>query len=676
MFKSNKTANKKVKRQTRAVTAGPVKDTSGVRLVFVAVVFAGLWAALWGRAWYVQLIDGPRLAAMASRQHHATELVTGQRGDILDRNGLVLARSADFKSVFVRPVEIENRKEAAKMLANALGRSYAQMLSKVSRRSSFVWVSREVDDKAAARIREASLAGVYLTTEYSRLYPYKQLAGRLIGFVGTDDKGLEGLERAFDKHLTGQSTRQVVQRDAAGRRLYMDGAGFASGLKGKDLRLTVDANIQFFAEDALASAVRKYEGTWGGCMVVDAQSGDILAWAEYPPFNPNAYKGYSAGMWRNRLAMDALEPGSTVKPFLIAAALDDGLAKTDSLFFCENGRWKLHDVTIRDTKKHQWLTLDKVLRYSSNIGMAKLGLEMGAARYHDYLTRLGFGERPELPLPGVASGLMRQPGQWREVDLATASFGQGFAVTGAQLARAFMVLANGGVSKPLRLVIDDNAPEAPAGERIFSEESTRKVLEMMRETVEGDGTGRAADILGLEIGGKTGTAQKASKGKSGYGDEYVASFVGLVPAMNPKHIVLVTVDNPRKNHYGSVVAAPVFKSVVTRTWAYLGMLPEGQEEYAGLASGDTPSVSGRIADLPAHDEQTRSVAQNDVELGVVPNVVGRSLRSAMEIFARKGLIPEVKGMGSRVQRQKPEAGSPWPENITSSEYVLWLTEQS
>jgi cell division protein FtsI (penicillin-binding protein 3) len=675
VLKSRTAANKKLKRQPKAVPASPPKDRSGIRLVSVAAVFALLWAGLWARAWYVQLIDGPRLAAMASRQHHATELVTGQRGDILDRNGLVLARSADFKSVFVRPVEVADRREAARMLANALGRTYAEMLTKVSRRSSFVWVAREVDDKAAARIRRAGVPGVYLTTEYSRLYPYRQLAGRLLGFVGTDDKGLEGLELAFDEYLTGQSTRQVVQRDAAGRRLYMDGAGFAEGLKGKTLRLTLDAQIQFFAEDALAAAVRRYEGAWGGCLVVDVPTGDILAWAEYPPFNPNAYKGYAPSMWRNRLAMDALEPGSTVKPFLIAAAMEDGLVQPDSLFFCENGRWKLHDVTIRDTKRHQWLTVDKVLRYSSNIGMAKIGLEMGAARYYDYLDRLGFGRRPDVPLPGEGRGIIRSPGEWREVDLAAASFGQGFAVTGAQLAKAYLALANGGVTRPLRLV-DDGEQSQPRGERIFSEQTSAAVLAMLREVVEGDGTGRHADIAGLDVGGKTGTAQKASRSGSGYGDEYVASFVGLVPALNPRHIVVVTVDNPRKSHYGSVVAAPVFKSVVSRTWAYLGLLPESPADAGGLASADAPEVSGRVMPVAGSFGRPSAVVAAADDLTVVPDVVGRSLRSAVEVFARKGLIPEIKGHGGTVVRQQPAAGSPWPDNITESQYVLWVMEQS
>ncbi len=675
MLRDKTPRNKKVKRRAKVTVKGVTQDTSVARLLCVAFVFAILWAVLWGRAWHVQVLEGPRLAAMASRQHLASELVTGQRGDIVDRNGLVLARSAAFKSVFVRPVELEDRGRAARVLANALGTTYAEMLSKVSRRSSFVWAAREVDDRAAARIREAGEPGVYLTTEFSRLYPQRQLAGRLLGFVGTDDQGLEGVERAFNDHLTGQSTRQVVQRDAAGRRLYMDGAEFASGLKGKELRLTLDSQIQFFAEDALSTAVRRYEGTWGGCIVVDVESGDILAWAEYPSFNPNAYKRYTPDMWRNRLAMDALEPGSTAKPFLVAAALEEGVASPDDIYFCENGRWKLHGVTIRDTKKHQWLTLDKMLRYSSNIGLAKLGLKMGASQYHSYLTRLGFGQRVGMPLPGESLGIIRPPGKWREVDLAAASFGQGFATTGVQLAKAYLTLANGGVNKPLRLVLDENAPPAAPGDRVYSEATADQVLAMLRDIVEEGGTGRLADVEGLEVGGKTGTAQKAVKGQRGYGNEYVASFVGLVPALKPRHIIVVAVDNPRKNHFGGVVAAPVFRSVTARTWAYLGLLPEEKNAATvkHAVDGNTVLPEGLPASLTG-----RRVASADTDTvpPVVPDVVGKNVREAVELFARKGLIPRIQGQGGVVVRQQPKAGAPWPNKINDAQYTLWIRERS
>lgn len=659
--------NKAVKKPAHQRVSG--RDWGRFRLGFVGAFFCLVWISLWCRAFYVQIYRGPEFAAKATRQHLAPELVTGRRGSILDRNGQILARSVASKSVFVRPVEMTNVSETARILASALEMPVSAVRAKIQEPRRFTWIARKISDRAAVTIKDAKLPGVYLSTDYSRIYPNRQLAGRLLGFVGMDDQGLEGLELTQDEQLMGQDSKYVVQRDAAGRRLYLNGPERDPSIDGLDVRLTLDAQIQFFAEEALAEAVTSFEASWGGALMVDVETGDILAWAQVPSFNPNVYNRYSPSQWRNRVAADALEMGSTIKPFLIAAALEENKITPDSLYYCENGRWQLHNVRIKDTHKYEWLPVEKVLRYSSNIGTAKIGLDLGASTYYSYLTRLGFGEKTGLPVRGESLGILRPANRWQEVDLANAAFGQGFSATMLQLAQAYLCLANGGVRKPLRLLADST--EHGPTERIFSEATAKTVLSMMRSVVEDDGTGRAARIPGISVGGKTGTAQKASP-QGGYGDKYTGSFVGLIPAESPRYILMVVVDEPEKNHYGSVIAAPAFRQIAMRSMAYMGTLPDTGAGSTFTAAGE-PALNERT---PGVSEIRRDVSKTALaDDSAVPDVRGRSLRWAVEAFARKGIIPTVKGDGLFVKKQSPQPGSPWPRE-GSQKYILWLSERS
>ncbi|UZP67290.1 penicillin-binding transpeptidase domain-containing protein [Desulfovibrio mangrovi] len=665
--KAKNPRTKAVKRPAQQRVSG--RDWGRFRLGVVGAFFCVVWFALWCRAFYVQIYRGPEFAAKATRQHLAPELVTGRRGSILDRNGQVLARSVASKSVFVRPVEIANPAEAARLLASALDMPLSTVRSKIQERRRFTWIARKISDRAAVTIKEARMSGIYLSTDYSRAYPNRQLAGRLLGFVGMDDQGLEGIELTQDEQLMGQDSKYVVQRDAAGRRLYLNGPERDPSIDGLDVRLTLDAQIQFFAEEALAEAVTSFEASWGGALMVDVESGDILAWAEYPPFNPNAYNRYSPSQWRNRIAADALEMGSTIKPFLVASALEEGKITPDSLYYCENGRWQLHNVRIKDTHKNEWLPVEKILRYSSNIGSAKIGLDLGAATYYSYLTRLGFGEKTGMPVRGEAYGILRPAKRWQEVDLANAAFGQGFSATMLQLAQAYVCLANGGVRKPLRVLAD--SPAHGSSERVFSEKTASTVLSMLRGVVEEDGTGRAARIPGISVGGKTGTAQKASP-QGGYGDKYTGSFVGLIPAESPRYVLMVVVDEPVKNHYGSVIAAPAFRQIAMRSMAYMGTLPDTGEGTA-FAGVEEPVVNKVV---PGVSEIRRDVSRTALaDDSTVPDVRGKSLRWAVEAFARKGIIPTLQGEGLFVKKQSPQPGTPWSKN-GSQKYILWLSERS
>lgn len=658
-------------------------DWNGVRFRTVAVLFFIVWGALWVRAGYVQLWEGPFLAERARRQHMSAETVSMPRGMITDRNGHILARSVECRSVYANPNAVTDVDATSTALAGLLGRPVDQIRPLLAKKRSFVWIARRVDDATAEAIRQADLPGVDLSREYERIYPYRQVAGQLLGFVGLDGKGLEGVERSFDDQLGGLSVRQAVQRDASGRQLYVDSDYEAQ--PADDVRLTLDLQVQSIAEEEIAKAVDEYGAKWGGVLVVDVPSGDILAWAQYPFFNPNSYNQYRPGEYRNRLAQDALEPGSTFKPFLIASALQEGVVNRETTFNCENGLWKTRYITIRDDThpKNTVQTVAQILANSSNIGCGKIGLELGAVKYQRYLSRLGFGERTGLRL-SESRGILRPAREWSEADLISSSFGQSLSVTVAQMAQGFLTLANQGVYKPLRLVATDDV--GGGEQRIFSKNTTKEVLSMMREVVDG-GTGRRAAIPGVSVAGKTGTAQKARRGK--YGSERTASFVGLVPAEKPQYLVVIFIDEPSKVKYGGVIAAPVFKAVTSRVMAYHGSLPDpgaltpaqikAQEKAEARAKAREKRKGGKEKTVLGEyrsELATKKTALPVRDSGTVPDVVGQSVRRAVEMFARQGLVPVIKGNGARVVRQTPEPGVRWAgKDSAPTTCVLWLSEQ-
>ena len=731
-------------------------DWGRVRLWVVGVVFSLLWMALWARAYYLQIVMGPEYADRARRQHTAKEVVAGVRGNIMDRNGNILAKSVDCRSAWANPALVQDKQAAAVKLAQALNEPPGRILGLLNEKRQFVWIARKLDYHTAEKIKALNLPGVSLESEFERVYPYKHLAGQLLGFVNIDDKGLEGLEKSFEGKLAGRKVTQLVERDAAGRRMVTREAGDISELRGQDVRLSIDLQVQFFAEEALAESVSKFGAKWGGCIVVDVPSGDILAWAQYPFFDPNNVTGTAVADRRNRLAMDMLEQGSTIKSFLIAAALEEKVVSPSTEINCEKGVWKLRNIVLHDTHAYTNLSVAKILHVSSNIGAAKIGLKLGANKYRDYLARLGFGERTGLPLSGEAKGILRTTKKWSDIDLANASFGQSFSATLVQMAGAYLCIANGGEKRELRLALDDREPNAdrfdgqpdgppneqpgaaPApeasppqlaaglafastgiapsgGERIFSAGTARQVRSMMRDVVEEDGgTGKEARIAGMDVGGKTGTAQKASRA-GGYGKGRVGSFVGIVPVEDPRYLILVLLDEPTTVQYGGVIAAPVFKHVALNTLAYQGQLPDtddpqvreamrkaeerkarangkGKKQTRATAAGNAPEPARNnappaertpngqagaqtAAATPARNAPPAEFARRAGRPSpVVPSVVGLGMRNAVETFAAEGIVPVIRGKGGVVVRQTPEPGMPWPDG--GRECILWLEESA
>jgi cell division protein FtsI (penicillin-binding protein 3) len=636
----------------------PPKDRSRGKIIFAGVVFGLMLMGLWARAYHVQVVKGPEYAKMANRQYWASETVSGKRGEIFDRNGLLLAKSITTPSVYVRTAEVKDRWAVSQRLGKILGMSPRDVSALMESKKRFVWIARKISDAQASLVREESLPGVYLEAENSRQYPQGHMAGQLLGFVNMDGQGIEGVEKSFNDHLLPSSTKYTVQKDAAGNRLSSPESGDRASFDGQDLRLTLDTQVQLAAEEALERSVARAKAKSGMVLVVEVPTGEILAWGHYPLFNPNAVKK-TAGEWKNRIAVDIFEPGSTMKPIMVAAALQEKACSPSSKYDCENGLWSVKGRRIKDTHKYDKLTVNEIVRYSSNIGAAKIGLGMGAPKFSRYLQELGFGRPVGLPLPGESAGLLRPAKQWGDVELANISFGQGLAVTMLQMAEAYLCVANDGVRLPLRIVQE---PERPLeGKRVFDSGVTKMVMAMMEEVVQGNGTGTQARIEGVRVAGKTGTAQKASP-TGGYGGEYVASFMAIFPADNPRYLVCMMVDEPQAGHYGGVLVAPEVRNIGVRLLTASGMLAEPQNStHVTMAPGEqryTASVQ-RAADAHASDE-------------FMPDLQGATVRQALEILVSRGVVPVVNGQGVIIGKQSPQPGEKWPAD---KKCQLWLTHQ-
>ncbi|GAU07816.1 penicillin-binding transpeptidase domain-containing protein [Desulfoplanes formicivorans] len=632
---------------------------SGRKIVMLAVVFTLGLLAIWCRAYYVQIVSGHALVERAKQQYWASRQLQGERGAIVDRQGRLLAKSVSTYSVFINPAHIRDKRKTVTTLHKIVGGSKKRLNRLVREKSSFVWVARQIGDRQIAQLRKADLPGVYLKKEWMRLYPQGHVAAQLLGFVGIDGKGLEGLERSLDDVLSGSSARQRVQRDAAGAHLYSGRA--QNNVDGATVSLTIDSVIQSVAEDALAESVVTFHGKTGVCLVVEVPTGDILAWAHYPFFDPNQYAKSNARVWKNRMCLDLVEPGSTFKPFVVAAALQHSVCTPDSRFFCEQGEWRIGRNRIRDTHAYETLRVDEIMRYSSNIGMSKIGLALGPERLYRQLRRFGFLGTTDVRVPGEAKGLIRPPQTWTKFDLAAASFGQGVAITPLQLARGYLVLANKGKMRPLRIV--RGIDKAPSTRQVVRRDVAEAVLRMLRDVVEDDGTGKLARIPGVEVGGKTGTAQKPTP-KGGYGDHFLASFVGFIPALEPKYLILVMVDEPHPQHYGGVVSAPVFKKVGMKLLAYRGEAP--------LQERTMPVAGETVRDVSIKSPVQRGLNREQATDDKVPDLCGAYLRHAVATMARHGVVPQIMGKGTVVRRQQPKPGSSWNQSKAGS-WKLWVT---
>jgi len=561
----------------------------GMVLVFLAVVV---------QAYRIQIRHGTDLRKEAEEIYRKRIAKFPTRGSIFDRNGDVLAISYPVNSVYARPREVKDPAAASRILSGPLNLPPRRILKKLQRRnSSFVWLKRQVIPPVSEKILELRLPGIHVAQESRRFYPNLELACHLLGFVGVDGKGLEGLEFQYDRVLHGEKTYILRDVDALNRPLAPVQGILDSERDGNHLVLTIHKQIQHVVETHLKRAVKDHSARAAMAVVLDPKTGEILAMANVPGFNPNVFSQFPRSAMRNRCVTDAYEPGSTFKTFLLAAALEEGLFKPDQILFCENGTFRVYDRIIHDVKRHGWLTLQGILQRSSNIGAAKVGLQLGPKRFYRYLKGFGFGRPTEVDLPGEASGVVRPPERWSPVDLATISFGQGISATALQLAVAYGSIANRGVRmRPflVKEILDPHgqtirrvAPKEVG--RVISPQTAQTLTRMLTSVVSEKGTGARAALEGFRVAGKTGTAQKPDLRAGGYRkDRYTASFAGFVPAEDPRICLVVLVDEPKEEIYGGQVAAPLFREIARDVLGILGVYADRRllAQGPGLPGGE------------------------------------------------------------------------------------------
>jgi cell division protein FtsI (penicillin-binding protein 3) len=454
------------------------------------------------------------------------------------------------------------------------------LIQKLSRNSRYALVAENISPDLSRQVQALKLPGIYFQKSFKRFYPNRDLAAQVLGFTGKQDAGLEGLEFKYNDILEGQSVTVRVRRDGTGRILDIDRKKQAE-LRGNDIILTLDKKIQLFTETALEETVRKHQAKSGMALVMRPATGELLAMAHYPRFNPNNYNDFNPALFRNRTVTDAFEPGSTMKVFTAAAALEKGMTP-NSIFFCENGRYRIGRYTIRDTHPHDWLSIDHIIAYSSNIGAVKIAETLGRNALHNYLTRFGFGNRTQVDCPGETTGTLMVPEQWTHIDTGAISFGQGISVSAIQLITGISAIANNGqVMKPLlvKKIVSNTGEDlqvfhpTPVRQAITPQTAAR-VKHMMALAVQKKGTGTKAALEGYQVCGKTGTAQKVVQGQKGYAKNvYTSVFAGFAPFENPQLAVLVVVDEPRNKYYGGDVAAPAFKTILAQSFNYLSIPP-------------------------------------------------------------------------------------------------------
>jgi len=561
------------------------------RITTILVFFCLLAFIVAGRAFQLQVLKRDQLCKLAERQYKNKIPLVPKRGTIYSKGYEELAVTVEVDSVYAEPDDIEDPKLASKRLAPVLSVSRKKLEDRFSSSKSFVWLARKVSPSLIKRVKSLDIQGIGFVKENRRFYPNAELASHVVGFSGIDGSGLGGIELAQDTQIKGKVEFVRAERDALGKRTLPKDLGFEDYLTGNSIVLTIDKTIQYTAEKELANAVRKSGAKGGTAIVMDPKTGEVLAMANYPQFNPNDISSYPQAALKNKAIVDTYEPGSTFKVFLLAAALEEGVVKPGDKFFCENGSMEFAGKVIHDTHKHGTLTVREIMKVSSNIGAAKIAVKLGKERYHGYLSSFGFGSPTGIELKGEGSGILRSMKTWSKLELANISFGQGVSVTPLQLTTAFSAIANGGyLMKPYLVkdildkdgkVIKRNQPQIV--KKIISGETALKVTEMLRDAVAEGGTGTAAALAGYDVAGKTGTAQKVSGGRGYAGNKHVASFIGFVPAQSPKLVVLVAIDEPEGVQYGGVVAAPVFKAIAESSLRYLntpdkngGEIPEGE----------------------------------------------------------------------------------------------------
>ena len=554
----------------------PVHPALSLRLpigrarVLLWLLLAG-FVVLVGRALYLQVLDSEFLQHEGAMRYARSLELSAHRGRITDRNGELLAISTPVESVFASPQDVRMSAAQRRQLAALLGMSDAQLRQRLAAKTrGFVYLKRHLPPDVAARVVQLRLSGIGLRREYKRYYPAGAVASHLIGFTDIDDHGQEGIELAYEDWLAGKPGSRSVIKDRLGR-VIEAGENVRPPLEGRDLVLSIDSKLQYLAYRELKAAVKEHGAKAGAIVVLDSRTGEVLALANAPDYDPNARALRTPDRTRNRAITDLFEPGSTLKPFTVAAALEARLVRPESRIQTAPGYLVVGDRRIRDVHPAGMLTVSEVIQRSSNVGVAKIALSMSGEQLWQLLNKVGFGAAPQVGFPGEVGGRLRDFQRWRPIEQATLSYGHGISVSLLQLARAYTVFSGEGTLQPLSLL----RREAPGkGTPVMSPGTANAVRTMLEAVVQPGGTAVRAQVMGYRVAGKTGTARKLDGGRYAH-DRHVSSFVGLAPVSDPRLIVAVMIDEPTKGHYyGGVVAAPVFSAVISEALRTMHVAPD------------------------------------------------------------------------------------------------------
>ena len=540
------------------------------RSKFIVAGIALAFLVLAGRAAYVQVINNDFFIRQGEVRFSRTLELPANRGRILDRNGLILASSVPSPSIWAIPEDVEQDKVKLAQLAKLLDMPLSELKAKLAEDGNFVWLKRQIDEGVAQQVATLGIKGIYTRKEYRRQYPEGEAAAHVVGFTNTDDKGQEGIELAFNSQLGGKNGTRRVIKDRLGR-VVEDIGETVAPTDGKDIQLSVDSKVQFFAYQKLRDAVLQHKAKAGSVVVLDVQTGEVLALANYPSYVPGKRSNLTPAQMRNRALTDTFEPGSTMKPFIAAMALEKKWVTPETQIQTAPGTITIAGATITDAHPHGVLTVTEIIQKSSNVGTVTMAMRAEPREMWEFYSAAGFGQKPQLPFPGVVSGKLRAYKTWRPIEQATMSYGYGLSASLFQLARSYSVFARDGELIPVTLTKTD---DVIGGVRIMSEKNAQAVRKMLEMATAKGGTGPLAQTSGYSVGGKTGTARK-QEGK-GYADKkYRGWFVGLAPVDKPRIVVAVMIDEPSNGKfYGGDVAAPVFSETVAQTLRMLGVQPD------------------------------------------------------------------------------------------------------
>ena len=556
------------------------------RLILLKIVFLVCFVSIIFRLGLIMFVEHEAYFSKAKLQQVKKQEIIPKRGNIYDRTGRELAVSLEKESLFIDPASVKSD-ETISVLKHYIKVDTDHIINQAEKNKRFLWLERKVDHSVVEKIKALKIEGVGFVTEGARFYPKGFLASHILGFVNVDEHGMEGLERYYDRYLKAEKSSKSVLTDARGKKLS---DGDLRDVKGNNIFVTIDEGLQYIVEKYLDEAIKKWHASSGTVIMMDPFTGEILALANRPTYDPNSLKSIKdIGIIRNRAITDLYEPGSTFKIVTATAALEEGIVKPSTKFDCSQGYIEVGGKRVKDAHKQGVLTFEEVIQKSSNVGTIKIAMMLGKEKLYHYIKKFEFGEKTGIDLPGEISGYVRPTQKWSGTSIGAIPIGQEVAVTAIQILRAYSTIANGGYLVKPFVVSEIHSPEGNIlykavihRERVVSEKTARIMREVLKKVTEDGGTATAAKLDGNNVAGKTGTAQKYNPKTGGYSkDSYVSSFVGFIPADNPCIAMIVVIHDPKGMHYGGVVAAPVFKAISDEALAYLNV-PRDDAKEKGL----------------------------------------------------------------------------------------------